>query len=191
VVLNASAHFDAHYRKDPDPWGYRHDFAERRRHLLMIDALPHPRYMRAFEPACGNGEFTTLLADRCEHLEAWDVSTVAVALAKEKLEGKNHVAFSASSVPDQWPTPKFDLVVLADFSYYLTPDQVLAVKRKVDFSMMQQGHVLTMNWTGTAHDFVSDNMLLHEIFRSDETYESVVKIIDPRLTLEIWEQHGS
>jgi trans-aconitate methyltransferase len=190
VELDAPGHFDAQYRKNSDPWGYRTDFAEQRRHLMMLHCLPRPSYANAFEPACGNGEFTKLLAGRCGRLEAWDSSSVAVEFARSNLSNEPHVSLHASSVPHQWPGSMFDLIVLSDFSYYLTAQQVEAVKERVDHSITERGQILALHWTGTADDFVSDNSLLHDMFRADDRYQRCVQVDDPRMILEIWEKRG-
>src|SRR6202000_3253872 len=94
-----------------------------------LAALPRPRFRRGFEPGCSIGVFTRLLAGRCDRLLATDILEVPLAAARERTAGLDQVEIQRMTIPDEWPTGTFDLVVLSEIGYYFEPrelDRVLA-----------------------------------------------------------------
>jgi SAM-dependent methyltransferase len=187
-VIDAATHFDRRYEDDADPWNYESDWAEIRRHRLMGWSLSRATYERAFEPACGSGTFTEILGRRCESLIACDASPRAIEHARRRLGNASGVALSAATVPTWWPEGTFDLIVLADFSYYLTNEQVTAVKVRCDSATGVGAQVLTVHWTGDAADFVSQGRRMHDLFADDIRFRNAVAMCDDRTILDVWER---
>ena len=69
----------------------------------MLAILDRSRYQSAFEPGCSNGGFTSQLALRCDHLEAWDVSPLAIALTGTAVSELTNVSLRRGEVPEKWP----------------------------------------------------------------------------------------
>lgn len=59
-----------------------------------------------------------MLADRCGELLAVDVSERAVAAARERLEGLDHVRVKRRTLPEEMPGGQFDLIVASEVLYY-------------------------------------------------------------------------
>ena len=51
-------------------------------------------------------------------------------------------------VPDEWPDEFFDLIVLSEVLYFLSPKDVVAVADRVCSSSDLTGLVLLVNWRG-------------------------------------------
>ena len=122
-------HFEALYAGSDDPWHFDGSWYEARKRHLLLAALPHERYGRAFEPGCATGLLTAELAPRCGELLATDGAERALEVAGRRLEGHAHVALRRMWVPDEWPEGAFDLVVLSEFVYYLAPADAPAQRR--------------------------------------------------------------
>lgn len=159
-------HFNSLFEADADPWGYRTRFTERRRHALVLAVLDRPTYPRAFEPACANGVFTSLLAGRCGTLLASDASPAAVALSKASTAGQRNVTVKRQELPDEWPAGSFELIVLIDFLYYLPAPEVGRLTSLASGSLTADGTLLVAHWRGTADDFVTPTAEVHRIVRA-------------------------
>lgn len=143
------AAFDALYRRDPDPWGYRDRPYERAKYVDTLRACGPGPFAAALELGGSIGEFTALLAPRCRRLRSLDASPAAVELARERLTALptgalrdgvaqrdtiprssdaagGHAAAGAADVrallgtiPADLPRERFDLVVASEILYYL------------------------------------------------------------------------
>jgi SAM-dependent methyltransferase len=166
MLVSQEQHFDQLFRSNQDPWGYESVWSEKRRHSLILAMLDLPVYSRAFEPGCANGVFTWLLAARADEVVSWDGSSEAVRLAREKSKDLANVSIQHRCVPDDWPSGKFDLVVLSDFLYYLSEEDIVIVANKAVESMSGGGFLVACNWIEVAHDFLTPGgAAVHEILQ--------------------------
>lgn len=146
--MTEPSYFEALYRDDPDPWLLRSAPYEHRKRALTLASLPNERYGRGFEPACGPGLLTTLLAERCDELVASDPVEQAVAEARKRVvdAGHPHVSVERGSLPGDWPDGPLDLVVLSEILYFLDRDQRAAVARRCTEALVTGGHVVAVHW---------------------------------------------
>ena len=168
LVLNEQeAHFDELFTQDSDPWGYRTEFAEQRRHQLLMAMLESASYSSVFEPGCANGTLTELLAGRADRVLAWDASGRAVMRARDAVGSLAIVHVEQGSVPDQWPLQTFDLIVLSDFLYYLDDGGARRVVERSAQSVSAGGSIVVCHWLGSAHDFqIPGGVAVHEVVES-------------------------
>lgn len=146
------AYFEEMYRGAPDPWHLAERWYEQRKYDLTVASLPLPRYRRAFEPACSVGELTVRLAERCDQLVACDRVESAVATARRRTSAIPHVEVSALTVPGQWPSGRFDLVVLSELLYYFdAPTLQRVLHRSVD-ALEPGGTLVTAHWNHAVPD---------------------------------------
>ena len=179
-------HFDALFSANDDPWNYHSTWREQRRFALMLAMLDQPRYASAFEPACATAAFTVLLAERCALVEACDGSAAAVQVARRCTGHLDNVVVSCREIPREWPDRTFDLVVLVDFLYYLTPAEVLATVREAAVSRRNGGSLLVGHWQGTAHDFLTPPPDVHPLVQSVLGRSARHAYQDSDLILELW-----
>lgn len=146
-------YFDEFYGNREDPWGFRDRWFEQRKRALILAALPKAGYRNGFEPGCGNGELTALLAQRCEHLQSADVSSVAVRAARERTAALPGVDVSQGGIPDDWPAGRFDLIVLVEVAYYLSSDDLGRLDGLLRDSLLPGGTLLACHWRHPVADY--------------------------------------
>lgn len=123
-------YFDRMYAQSSDPWGLAHSWYEQRRHAILLALLTYPQYRHAFEPGCSVGVLTEKLTYRCHRVTATDVAAEALDRAGRRLRAggrREQVTLLRQSIDEPWPSGTFDLVVLSEVCYYLSPDLLRAV----------------------------------------------------------------
>ncbi|MGN6607701.1 MAG: PIG-L family deacetylase [Jatrophihabitans sp.] len=150
--------FDRLYDEADDPWGLRDRFYEQRKRDLLVASLPRPRFRRAFEPGCSLGLITERLAERCDHVVAWDASPRPLAAAAARLAGRL-VEIGTGVIPGEWPDGIFDLVVLSEIGYYCAPDELA---ERVRASLAPDGVVVACHWRHPAPDHPSTAVEVHD-----------------------------
>ncbi|CAN5920702.1 SAM-dependent methyltransferase [soil metagenome] len=147
-MTDKTAYFDAMYGHSTDPYALRTRWYEQRKRAVLMAALPHPRYGRAFEPGCGAAELTVELAARCDHLLASDFSDNAVIAARQRTESLDNVRVDKHVLPRDWPTSEapFDLIVLSEVGYFLDPFAMREVARCCAASLSPEGVLVACDW---------------------------------------------
>jgi trans-aconitate methyltransferase len=139
------AYFNALYEKD-DPFQYRTRWYEQRKRALTLASLPRERFARGWELGCSNGVLTAALAERCDQLLATDLSDGAVLAARAMTRRHAHVCIEQARHPQDWPAGRFDLIVLGEMGYYLSPEDMQQTAAQVVRSLMPQGVVIACHW---------------------------------------------
>lgn len=118
-------YFEALYRADADPWNFATSGYERQKYQATLQALPQDRYGRALEIGCSIGVLTDMLASRVNTLLALDVDQTTLDRAAARNAHHSHVRLERRVVPADWPTGSFDLIVLSEVLYFLSPGDVI------------------------------------------------------------------
>jgi len=143
--------FDELYATSPDPFGaalpqYRY---QRQKYQRMLSMLPGRRYRDVLDIGCGLGVLTRQLAPFGEKILGLDISNTAVTEARERSVGFANLEFAQDDVMDFDPgLRQFDLVVLADTLYYLTPlsdDRLKTIAGKMHDLLAPGGVLLLVN----------------------------------------------
>ncbi|SAK85394.1 class I SAM-dependent methyltransferase [Caballeronia ptereochthonis] len=183
---NTKQYFDSLYRDSDDPWKIRGRWYERRKRALTLASLPHERYARAFEPGCGNGELTALLAARCEELIATDISEDAVALTRRRVAEFPHVKAEPMLVPDVWPAGKFDLVVVSEIGYYLDEPQLWHIVEHIRRTLSTDGAVVACHWRRPIEGWSQAGDEVHAKLRGRMSLPLLCHYWDDDLVLDVW-----
>lgn len=124
-ALGSAGALEAVYAEDPDPWAsasphYRY---QRRKYEVLTSLLPCPHFDRVLDLGCGPGLLSRHLSDRAGSLLGIDISPTAVANARKLNADRPNAAFAVHDLLDVPNSldDSFDLVVLADVLYYLSP----------------------------------------------------------------------
>ena len=133
-----------------DPWDVD-GWYERRKRAITLASLPRERYGRVLEVGCSVGALAVDLADRCDDLLALDSSAAAVAAARDRLAGRDHVVVRRAEVPAQWPEGRFDLVSVSEVGYFLSPRALRELVERALGALADDGHLLLCHWR---HDLV-------------------------------------
>lgn len=141
------AYFDALYEADPDPWHFRTSTYEREKYARTLATLPRARYAHILELGCSIGELTRRLARRAERVTAVDVSPVALDEARHTCDGAPNVRFVQALLPDGEWDGEYDGVVLSEILYYLEPDALVSLARRI-MLMAPRADIVLVHWTG-------------------------------------------
>jgi cyclopropane fatty-acyl-phospholipid synthase-like methyltransferase len=142
----SAAYFDALYARKNDPWCFASSSYEEAKYAATLQSLPTARFANAFEVGCSIGVLTRLLANRCARLLAVDVAEAALVQARQRCSGVHQVAFERLKVPDDWPQQTFDLIVLSEMLYYLSPEDIARTAHQSRASLRAQGSVLLVHY---------------------------------------------
>ncbi len=141
-------YFDSLYTADIDPWKFAASPYERGKYTLTLNAMPKPRYRSAFEVGCSIGVLTRSLASRCDAVLAVDASQTALLEARRRCADLPGIRFEQMFVPEQWPEAMFELILLSEVVYYLSPEDVARLAARVVSSLTKGGSVILVHWTG-------------------------------------------
>lgn len=180
--------FDAAYRADADPWNVESSWYERRKLALTLAALPRQTYASAWEPGCGPGITTAQLALRAEYLVASEASPVAADAARRRLESVPHVEVVESAVPDVPLSGPVDLVVAAEFLYYLQDWQT--AMDALWSAVNPGGNLVLVHWAHHPHDAYRSGRNLHALVAFDAAErgaQAVVAHTEPDFTIDVYE----
>jgi predicted TPR repeat methyltransferase len=123
--LGAAAALEAVYAANADPWAsasprYRY---QARKYEVLASLLPSRRFHHALDLGCGTGMLARHLAEHADAVVGVDIAPSAVATARSTYADHPTMRFESHDLLDL-PTSfdaSFDLVVVADVLYYLSP----------------------------------------------------------------------
>jgi SAM-dependent methyltransferase len=147
-----SAHFARLYQSNPDPWGFRTDPYEQAKYRHSVEVLGGDRFLSGLEVGCSIGVLTRMLAPRCETLLAVDIVDQPLEAAANRCADQPWVEFQRVRAPNEWPDRRFDLIVLSEVLYFLSPVDVDRCAVRVKDSLLPGARVLLVNWLGQSDD---------------------------------------
>jgi SAM-dependent methyltransferase len=180
------AYFEAMFAGNDDPWSFRSRWYETRKRAITLASLPRARYHRAYEPGCANGELSAELAARCDRLLISDGTPRAVAIARERVSPLPNVEVMAAWVPDDWPRERFDLMVISELGYFLSPAAVDELIVKVRGSLQPGGTVLACHWRRPIEGCLLTGDEVQARFGQLLGLTSLTRVVDPDFLLEVW-----
>ena len=187
MTSTSRSYFEQMYRNHADPWGFESSLYEQRKYAVTVASLPRPRYRSAYEPGCSVGVLTELLATRCDRLLSSDIIPSALQRAEARLRKNPHVWIQERSIPDQWPSGPFDLVVLSEIAYYFDMTDLGCVMACVMDSTELGAHVVGVHWRGeTNYPLTGERS--HQIIAETPGLVTVVHHIEEEFVLDIWER---
>ncbi len=144
--------FDALYRSDPDPWSVRSSAYEQRKLGIVLACLSQARYANAWDPSCGVGALAGGLAARADRVLATDASVEAVALTRAHCADMANVDVGRLALPAAPDRSGFDLVVLAEFWYYLDAGARAQTLAMIEDRVAAAAEVVSLHWRAKPHD---------------------------------------
>ena len=135
------------FERREDPWDYAsvsYQGSRIRAEVEMLDAVRgEARFGKALEVGCAEGMFTEMLAPRCESLLAVDISAVALARARQRLGGVEHVRFEAWDLRVDPIPDTYDLIVMIHaLEYIRNPIYVRRARAKLVEGLRPGGYLL-------------------------------------------------
>ncbi len=178
-------YFDDMYR-EADPWGYESSWYEQRKYAMTLAALRCERYERAFEPGCSIGVLTAQLAMRCGHLVAADFHDGALDRARARVAGADHVELARLEVPREWPSGRFDLIVLSEVAYYLDLASHRVLMDHVHESLEEGGDLVLVHWRGVTN-YPQSGDDIHRAWSDDQRFRTVARHVEDEFRLDVLE----
>lgn len=168
------SYFEAKYRADIDPWRFRTSLYEREKYHATLDALIKNKYHQGLEVGCSIGVFTALLAPRCRRLVAIDSSETALAEAKrQKLA---NVRFERAVLPDEFPTGRYDLIILSEVLYYFVEPDLVYLAKECGRSLEAGGEMILCHWLGET-DYPLTGCRASDLFVESLTMQRPARVI--------------
>lgn len=157
-------YFKKVYAANNDPWNFETSEYEAQKYRATLQALPHERYKNALEIGCSIGVLTKLLAERCDHLLATDVSEKALDQARERCKYLNNITFKKAQFPQKLPEDQFDLIMVSEVAYYLSPEDWNLAMQKFLKIMPKSGNLVLVHWLPEVHDYPQTGDQVHNSF---------------------------
>ena len=158
--------FDAVHSRSEDPWGYTTSWYERRKRALTLSALPRENYLSGLEIGCSIGTLTAELATRCTSLLAVDASSTALEFAARRLASFPGVSTRQLTLPADWPGGSYDLVVVSEVGYYLSPAEFELLLQRIQESMPPGGTLMLCHWRHPVSGWELDGDSVHALARN-------------------------
>jgi SAM-dependent methyltransferase len=156
--------FEDLYRQDPDPWQFATSEYEAQKYATTMAALPRDRYGSGFEIGGSIGILTEQLASKCQKLLSVDVSTIAQAQAIDRCAHLDNIDFQLMSVPQQFPTVDFDLIILSEVGYYWCWEDLKIAQNLMLDRLRSAGHLLIVHWIVDARILPLTGDEVHDAF---------------------------
>lgn len=156
------AGFEAKFRENSDPWNYEGSDFEAFKRRVLLQACGTRHYGRGLELACANGETTKVLARRCLKLLAVDGSKTAVDVAHRRTRHLPNVEVRQARLPSQMPRGPFDLIVVSELLYYLTPRDMEQMLEACDDALAPGGRLVCLH-----HVISFDDVSIHPRLAQD------------------------
>ena len=166
-----------------DPWAFAGSFYEERRRALVLALLGCRRYGRALEIGCADGRLTAGAARALRR----------GGRARHEPPGRDRGAARAPGAvveqgmaPADLPPGPFDLVLLSEVGYFLTPLELVATLRRCEESLAPGGELVLCHWQHPTQDVPLDGVLVHEQAATVLRARRRATYLDDDLRIDVW-----
>lgn len=166
AAADAEGLFDTVHARSEDPWDYTSSWYEHRKRALTLAALPGRNYTAGLEIGCSIGTLSVELAERCGTFLAVDASSAALAHAARRLSHLPAAQTRHLTVPHDWPEGAFDLIVVSEVGYYLSPEELAALFERVEATLLPGGTLALCHWRHPIDGWELDGDAVHAAARS-------------------------
>lgn len=183
-------YFRRMYSRSADPWELETRWYEQRKYAITLAMLPDQRYRHAFEPGCSVGVLTELLTQRCTRVTATDVAAAALQSASRRLSAaveRRQVTLLRASVDDPWPPGPFDLLVLSEVGYYLTPDALREVLDRECPRLASGATVIACHWRHPVDDYLMSGDDVNEVVAATAGLHLIGSYRDTDVAIDVFD----
>jgi cyclopropane fatty-acyl-phospholipid synthase-like methyltransferase len=178
------------YEDSADPWSLAARWYEQRKYAITLSLLPYQRYRHAFEPGCSVGVLTEMLARRCDRITATDVAKAPLDEASQRLQRaglREQVTLLRRSVDEPWPPGPFDLVVLSEIGYYLSPDTLRSVLDRERPRLMPGATVVAAHWRHRVDEYPMSGDHANDIIAATPGLHLIGSYRDADVAIEVFD----
>lgn len=186
--MTSAAQFEARYRTDPDPWGYRSSDYEQAKYAATLDACGPGPFATALELGGSIGVFSARLAPRCRRLETIDFSPTAARAARAALAPHPHAHVIVGEIPGDLPDGPFDLVVASEILYYLAPAALAQTLEALQARTRAGARLVCVHWRppGPERPFTAQEV--HDVVRGQSWLRPLARSTEPAYLLDVLER---
>lgn len=175
--------FDAHYARKPGGWDFEGSWYEQRKRAVTVAALPRARFRSALELGCATGVLTRAITGVSDEVLGVDISEAPLADARRNAPA---ATFARMTVPEEWPTGSFELVVLSEIGYYLSPGDLDRTIDRIARSLDDDGVLLACHWRHPDTGAVSSGDAVHARLRERWPRPASVTHVEEDFVLEVF-----
>jgi SAM-dependent methyltransferase len=179
-------YFDGMYSAAADPWGFEERWYERRKYAISLAQLPAEQYRAAFEPGCSIGVFSRMLAPRCGTLLSCDLAAAAVRAAAGRTADLPQVRVEQRDIAGQWPSGRFDLIVLSEILYYFGDHDLEQVLKHAAASLEPDGTLLAVHWRHPVTEYPRTGDDAHRVLAAQPGLSRLVSHVEPDFLAEVY-----
>ncbi|UAK25704.1 class I SAM-dependent DNA methyltransferase [Sphingomonas nostoxanthinifaciens] len=187
--LNA-AYFDGIFAADDDPWDLASSDYEAAKFQHTHDVLADRRYVRAFEIGCAHGVLTGQLVGLCDTLLAVDISSKALAKARQRVGDRPGLTLKRMAFPNDVPNDApYDLVILSEVAYYWSVADLDRACEWLRASVEAGGRIILVHYTGETDYPHSGDAAVEALWAGlAEDFSVVMAERRDRYRLDLWEK---
>jgi protein-L-isoaspartate O-methyltransferase len=182
--------FERRYRDNPDPWNYQASPYERGKYQVTLESLSRPHFSNGFEPACSVGELTAMLATRCGHLLATDVSQTAVERARVRCAGLPNVQIEHRDLKADFDLhtgrQSFDLILFSEVGYYFDIESLSLLAQRFTDVLTRDGELIAVHWRGHSADHLLHGDEVHSCLMHTLPLQHRLSEQHPGYRLDSW-----
>ncbi len=178
------------YAANDDPWNFETSEYEAEKYAATMTSLPRENYANAFEIGCSIGVLTEKLAAKCAKILAIDVSEKALEKARERCAKLPQISFRKMSVPREFPAEKFDLILISEVGYYLTPEDWKILMEETFAHLTEHGQIALVHWLPPVHDYPQTGDEVHDSFAefADGKMRKISQKREEKYRIDVWEK---
>lgn len=136
--------FDAKFACNADPWATFTNADEALKRSAIVHAIGPGPWGRVLEVAAGNGSNSAAMAPRALRLDATEATASGTALVARAIHFRGPRARTRLlTVPARLPRDRYDVVVVAELLYYLSPIAMAQTARDVA-AVLRPGGMLVL-----------------------------------------------
>jgi hypothetical protein len=131
------------------------------RRLALVATLSRNAYGRAYEPGCGDGEITSILARRCHTVVATHERRDQIARVRRRCAHFDNVVVSRAD-PSQGPPPgRYDLMILNDTGFLYSPMVLSELAGRLAAYLQPGGELIAVHGLGSNEGHRLDGDAVH------------------------------
>ena len=183
-------YFEDVYAAREDPWNFAASEYEKTKYQETLGTLDRERYGCALEIGCSIGVQTEMLAARCEHLTAIDISEQALEKARLRCRNLHNVQFFRMAVPDEYPEGTFELSILSEVGYYLAKPDLVRLAERIAKQSRGDGELLLVHWLPFVPDYPLTGDEVHELFLGRDEWTRVASARREQFRIDLLRKRG-